>query len=51
MDKNVLSGLDDVDVAQILIAELLDGLRERVARLHRSGPEFLDGTLDGILLQ
>jgi hypothetical protein len=34
VDRNLLSGFDDVDMAQHLIAELHDDLRGRVARLH-----------------
>jgi hypothetical protein len=34
VERNLLSGLDDIDVVQHLIAELHDGLRGRAARLH-----------------
>jgi len=34
VNRNLLSGFDDVDMAQHLIAELHDDLRGRVARLH-----------------
>lgn len=34
MERNLLSGLDDLDVAQQLLAELHDDIRGRVGRLH-----------------
>jgi len=34
MSRNLLSGLDDVDLAQHLIAEFHDDIRERIGRLH-----------------
>ena len=34
MDRNLLSGFDDVDLAQHLIAEFHDDMRGRIGRLH-----------------
>lgn len=50
MERNLMSGLDDVDMAQHLLAELHDGLRGRVARLHMLTDQSRDLGMRGAML-
>lgn len=50
MDRNLLSGLDDVDMVQHLVAELHDDIRGRVGRLHLLADLSRDLSIGGALL-
>lgn len=50
MDKNLLSGFDNVDVTKHLLAELHDDLHERVARFHMLADQSRDLALNGAMI-